>query len=223
MNARKGLGALLGAGILGLAAVGSVTATPPAYAITVNKTADPPLVPVDGADVTFTVTVEATTGDFHTVVVHDSLAGCTLSGPTGDVGSDGVLSEGETWTWTCTVADVTPETSNTATVNACHNSSPNCNQDTQDVGGSDQVTVGLCESDCPTNSPSESASESASTSVSPSSSGGGVGQTNVPPTDVLGPTGKSGPADSAWLLVVALGVLLASLVVLRPNTVRRHR
>jgi hypothetical protein len=223
MNGRKGLVALLGAGLLVMAAVGSAAATAPQYAITVTKTADPPAVSVDGADVTFTVTVEAKTGDFHTVNVSDSLGGCTLSGPTGDVGSDGVLSEGETWTYTCTVADVTPETSNTATVDACHNSSPNCNQQTHDVGGSDQVTVGLCESDCPTNSPSESASASASTSVSPSTSGGGVGQTNVPPTDVLGPTGTSGPADSAWLLVVALGVLLASLVVLRPNTARRHR
>ena len=54
--------------------------------------------------------------------------------------------------------------------------------------------------------------------------GGGGGDTDQPPTDALpGPTGNSGPADSAWLLVVALGVLLASIVVLTPARAKSRR
>src|SRR3954464_1801207 len=104
---KRRLGALIGAAALMFAAVGSVSAAP-VYTISVDKTADPPTVPVDGADVTFTVTVHAVTGDFHTVNASDAMLGCTLSAPTGDTGSDGVLSEGETWTYTCTVTDVAP-------------------------------------------------------------------------------------------------------------------
>ena len=54
--------------------------------------------------------------------------------------------------------------------------------------------------------------------------GGGGGDTDQPPTDALpGSTGTSGPADSAWLLVVALGVLLASIVVLTPARAKSRR
>jgi hypothetical protein len=41
-------------------------------------------------------------------------------------------------------------------------------------------------------------------------------QPTEPSTDTIGSTGTSAPADGAWLLVVALGVLLASIVVLTP-------
>jgi uncharacterized repeat protein (TIGR01451 family) len=51
--------------------------------------------------------------------------------------------------------------------------------------------------------------------------GGGAGATQ-PPTDTLGSSG-SGPSDSAWLLVVGLGVLLASVVVLTPARVKSRR
>ena len=44
-----------------------------------------------------------------------------------------------------------------------------------------------------------------------------------PTTDALGTTGTSGPADGAWMLVVALGVLLASIVVLTPARAKGKR
>jgi len=44
-----------------------------------------------------------------------------------------------------------------------------------------------------------------------------------PSTDSLGTSGTSGPADGAWLLVVALGVLLASIVVLTPARAKSRR
>ena len=217
MNGRRGLVALLGAGLLTVAAIGTATATQPTYLIEATKTADPPVVPVEGGDVTFTVSVEATgTGSLGTVVVTDPLAGCTLGAPTGDDGN-GTLDPGETWDYRCTVQDVTPGTENTATVDACHNTSPDCQQDPQRASDEASLEVGLCESDCPTPSPTDT------DSGNPSDSGGGGGATDVPPTDALGSAGSSGPADSAWYLVVALGGLLGSLVVLRPSSWRRHR
>ena len=44
-----------------------------------------------------------------------------------------------------------------------------------------------------------------------------------PPTNTIGGNGSSAPADSAWLLVVALGVLLASIVVLSPAKASTRR
>lgn len=44
-----------------------------------------------------------------------------------------------------------------------------------------------------------------------------------PPTDMSGTTGNGRPADGAWLLVVALGVLLASIVVLTPARAKSRR
>jgi hypothetical protein len=204
---KRGIGALLGAGLLAMALAGPATAAP-VYTITVTKDADPPTVPVEGGDVTFTVHVHADSGDFHTVNPADEMGGCSLSGPTGDVGSDGILSEGETWDYTCTVTDVSPNTENTASATACHNSSPNCNQDSHDATDSGSVTVGLCESDC-----------------APAPTDGGGDASNVPtqaPTDTAITTSSS-PADTAWFLVLALGALLASLFVLRPSAVRRER
>lgn len=52
---------------------------------------------------------------------------------------------------------------------------------------------------------------------------GSVGDLTEPPTDTLGERGASAPADSAWLLVVALGVLLASIVVLTPARAKSRR
>jgi hypothetical protein len=57
----------------------------------------------------------------------------------------------------------------------------------------------------------------------PSQGGGGdTNQPTQPPTDA-GLTGNSGPTDTAWLLVVALGVLLASVVVLTPARAKNRR
>jgi hypothetical protein len=53
--------------------------------------------------------------------------------------------------------------------------------------------------------------------------GGGGGGPTQPPTDTLGSTNSSGPSDGAWLLVVALGVLLASVVVLTPARAKNRR
>jgi hypothetical protein len=53
--------------------------------------------------------------------------------------------------------------------------------------------------------------------------GGGGGATDQPPTDALGTAGQSGPNDTAWLLVVGLGVLLASIVVLTPARAKSKR
>jgi hypothetical protein len=44
-----------------------------------------------------------------------------------------------------------------------------------------------------------------------------------PPSDAFGAKDSSGPADGAWLLVVALGVLLASIVVLTPARAKSRR
>jgi hypothetical protein len=44
-----------------------------------------------------------------------------------------------------------------------------------------------------------------------------------PQTDAITGTGNSAPADGAWLLVVALGVLLASIVVLTPARAKGRR
>ncbi|HEX8024631.1 MAG TPA: hypothetical protein VF484_00355 [Candidatus Limnocylindrales bacterium] len=222
MKKRMGLGALLGAGALVFAMSGVAFATAPAPHVTVTKDAFPESVPADGGDVQFTVHVQndgTGAADLHTVVVGDNMVGCTLSGPTGDDG-DGILNVGETWDYTCTVTDVAPNTTNTATVNACKDSSPNCNSDKHDASGQGQVEVGLCEAECdvlPSSAPSEQPS------AQPSQGGGGA--SNIPtqaPTDTSA-TGNAGPANSAWFLVVAFAVLLGSLYILRPATARRER
>ena len=217
---KRRLGALIGAAVLTFAAVGSVAATKPTYAIDVTKVADPTSVPAGGGDVNFTITVTNTgSGDFHTVTPVDSDGGCSLAGPTGDTGSDGILSADEVWTWTCTVTDFQPNTSNTVNVHACHNSSDPCNSDNQNATGSAEVEVGLCEADCATAQPP---TEQPPT---PEPSSGGGGATTLPsqaPTDTAG-SRTPGPGDGAWLLVVALGVLLASIVVLRPAKAGTHR
>lgn len=61
----------------------------------------------------------------------------------------------------------------------------------------------------------------------PTPGGGGGGESDQPtqpPTDTaFGTSGPSGPSDGAWLLVVALGVLLASVVVLTPARAKSRR
>jgi hypothetical protein len=60
----------------------------------------------------------------------------------------------------------------------------------------------------------------------PTFSGGEGGLTDAPTgpaTDSLGSSKTSSPADGAWLLVVALGVLLASVVVLTPARAKSRR
>ena len=59
-------------------------------------------------------------------------------------------------------------------------------------------------------------------SESPEFSGDEGGLTECP-CDTIPGTQTSGPADGAWMLVVALGVLLASIVVLTPARAKRQR
>lgn len=52
-----------------------------------------------------------------------------------------------------------------------------------------------------------------------------AGETTVPSepnTATIGPAGTSGPSNGAWLLVAALGVVLASVVVMTPVRVRNR-
>jgi len=53
--------------------------------------------------------------------------------------------------------------------------------------------------------------------------GGETDAPSEPSTDAFGTSRTSGPADGAWLLVVALGVLLASVVVLTPARAKSRR
>ena len=56
--------------------------------------------------------------------------------------------------------------------------------------------------------------------------GSELGETDVPsePNTATMPTsGNSGPSDSSWLLVAALGVLLASVVVMTPSRAKNRR
>ncbi|HLX34712.1 MAG TPA: hypothetical protein VKR30_05645 [Candidatus Limnocylindrales bacterium] len=219
---RKGrwLGVLAGAGLLTLAAVGTVQATAPTYTLTVTKAADPATLPFGGGTTTYTITVDNTgTGDFHVVNVTDancdtstlawqSGTGSSTAGPSG-TGSAAFLHGGDSWTFTCTRALTDPGTyDNTATADGCTDGSVDeCNNSSHaaEATSNDAQVVVLAATPAPT--------------------GGGGGNTNAPtepPTDAV-PTGTSSPADGAWLLIAALGALLGSLVILRPSKTGRHR
>jgi len=221
---KRRLGALIGAAVLTFAAVGSVSATAPTFSLTVTKAADPSTLPFGGGTTTYTITVHNTgTGDFHVVNVTDancdtgtlawqSGTGASTAGPSGS-GAAAFLHGGDSWTFTCTRALTESGTyDNTATADGCvDGSAAQCNNTNHAAGGTSndaQVTVlGEGETLPPTAAPT----------------GGTGGQTNVPtqaPTDAI-VSGTSGPTDAAWLLVIAFGVLLGSVVVLRPATSKR--
>ena len=71
-----------------------------------------------------------------------------------------------------------------------------------------------------TDEPSTPASEEPSFEASQE---GDTDEPSEPQTDALGSNGIASPADGAWLLVVALGVLLASIVVLTPARAKSRR
>ena len=89
------------------------------------------------------------------------------------------------------------------------------------------------ETDAPSEVPSEAPSEAPSfeQSEAPNTDAPSFEQSqeadtdapSEPQTDALGTNGTSAPADGAWLLVVALGVLLASIVVLTPARAKGRR
>ncbi|HET9853376.1 MAG TPA: hypothetical protein VFP56_12860 [Candidatus Limnocylindrales bacterium] len=252
MNARNRLAALLAAGSLVMALAAVTSAGPPTYSLSVDKSANPANVPVAGTSVVYTIAVAATgTGFFGTVNVDDGMAGCTLAGPTGDTDTDANLDPGETWSYTCTVTGVVPDTANTATVIACHNSSGACNQATQDATASDTFTVGtgpdITEppaseppaseppaseppaseppaSEPPASEPpaSEPPASAPPASVNPSADVADDVDATMPSSDTAIGGGAAKPADRSWMLVVALGMLLASIVVVSPSRTARE-
>jgi hypothetical protein len=68
------------------------------------------------------------------------------------------------------------------------------------------------ETDAPTDEPTFESTEEGDTDAP-----------SEPNTATIGGNGTSGPADGAWLLVVALGVLLASVVVMTPARAKSRR
>ena len=256
---RTKLGALLGAGGLLLLAASVTIAAPPTHSISVSKTASPASVPVSGATVAFTVWVTATgTGFFQAVNVSDSLGGCTVGAAVETSGDgDDKLETGETWSYSCSVANVTPGTTNTATVHACHNVSA-CNQAAHDAQGQGSVTVteGAAPptnapptNAPPTNAPPTNAPPTAAppTAAPPTAAPPTAAPptnappTNAPPTNApltAGP-GTANPtldlasetqsatdtveeiasaagSPRALMLVLSLGMLLASLILITP-------
>jgi hypothetical protein len=212
------------AGLLSMAASAAIAA-PPTYSITVTKTANPTAVPPTGGSVDFTVGVTATgTGFFQTVVVTDTMVGCTLAGPTGDTLSDGKLSPGETWSYTCTVDNVHPEDSNTANVNACH-SIASCSS-SHDATGSASVTL---DAGAPTQAPTEAPptvappTEAPPTGAVPTPSQVVGDVTNTPgatlsSTDTAGISADphGGDVKSMFMLLAVLFFLAASIIAMTP-------
>jgi uncharacterized repeat protein (TIGR01451 family) len=93
----------------------SVHVISPSVAIT--KTADPTVANV-GDTINYTITVDNTgDSDLTSVVVTETLPGCTLTGPSGDDGDD-ILQPDETWLYTCSVTASDEDIENTASVTA---------------------------------------------------------------------------------------------------------
>ncbi|HYN69475.1 MAG TPA: hypothetical protein VEX41_04620 [Candidatus Eisenbacteria bacterium] len=192
MSKRGKLGALAGAFVLTFAVVGAAIAAPKEGSVDVTKTASVATVPAGGGSVTYTVKVTNTGDkDFHALTVSDSK--CTLTGGKAVSGGNKFAS-GEVLTYTCTLT-VAPNTTNTATAWACTNSS-DCNQESASATDSASVTVGL------TAAPAAAAPTPTKKVVAPATS----------TTSLV-----SSSADGAWLLIIALGVLLASVVILTPR------
>ncbi|MBI2781635.1 MAG: hypothetical protein HYX55_07560 [Chloroflexi bacterium] len=223
MHWRTKLGALLAAGGLVMLAASAVVAAPPTYTFDVTKTADPGAVPATGGDVEYTIWVENTgTGFFQTVVVDDGMAGCTLGAPTGDDG-DGKFEPGETWAYSCTVTGVTPGTQNTASVNGCHDLSACVSSHDFTDTGSVTVTEGDPATQPPATEPPATnppATNPPSGTPNPTSAVAGATQ---PTTDAELGAASAGTGTNGLLLVIALGMLLASVVLVKPAKPVRQR
>ena len=163
--------------------------------IEVSKTADPATVPAGGGDVEFTVSVTGTgTGFFNSVDVIDEMAGCTLEGPFGDQdGGAGADKLEQDETWTYT-----------------------CTVEDVEPGTENEVSAFGCHDQSEPCAGEHDATDVASVTV-------GLGSAPTdPPTDTQS-AGAPGSAGSAWLLIVALGALLASIVVFAPMRRIRQR
>lgn len=78
----------------------------------------------------------------------------------------------------------------------------------------------------PSDAPSDAPTATPDVEATPTFNASEAGITDAPSepnTATIGGNGTSGPADGAWLLVVALGVLLASVVVLTPARAKNRR
>jgi uncharacterized repeat protein (TIGR01451 family) len=234
---RTKLGALLGAGGLLLLAASATVAAPPAYSISVSKTASPASVGVGGGTVAFTVWVTNDGAGFlQTVNVTDPLAGCTLGAAVETSGDgDTKLENGETWSYSCSVPNTMPNTENTATVNACHDVSA-CNNAGHDAQDEASVTVlddgsSAPPSEAPSLPPSEAPSEAPSVAPSvdpgsPAPSDAAVDSPNPSqdtaglteaPTDTVGDAVGATGGNRSLMLVFAIGMLLASLILVTPT------
>jgi hypothetical protein len=198
MSKRGRFGALAGALLLTFAVAGIAIAAAPTYSIDVTKTATPATVPAGGGSVTYWVAVHNTgTGDLKVVNWSDSIAGCALVEKDGHpTGPSDKLDAGGTWNFSCTVANTAPNTTNTVTVWACHDGSVDqCNNDNHSATDTASVTVGLTAAAAtPTPTPKKATAPNTATVESRTSS-----------------------SDGTWLAIVALGVLLASVVILTPR------
>jgi hypothetical protein len=87
-----------------------------------------------------------------------------------------------------------------------------------DVDGNNLVVSHVCFGAAATPTPTATPEESFNQSFA-----GETDAPSEPSTDAFGGSGTSGPAGGAWLLVVALGVLLASIVVLTPARAKGRR
>lgn len=206
MSKRARFGALAGAFALTLAMASTALAAPKAYDLTVVKSADKTSLPAGGGTVVFTIAVTNTgTGAFHGVAVSDSkcspvaFSSSSDGSDPGANGSDSFLQPGEWWKFTCSWKFTASGTyTNTATASGCGDgSTEQCNQgahaDASATSNTVTITVAAAAAPAPTPKPTPKAPNTAALAAS-----------------------TSNPADNAWLLVIALGVLLASVVILSP-------
>jgi hypothetical protein len=215
----KKLAAMLGAGVLSLTMVGTALAVTPA--------SDQGVVPVEHAG---NITIDGNGGS--------TAADCDAADAiaTGDGSGEGTSDNGVTVTWT--YDGTTKEFSFVASgglVSAAYVKGSNSYNE-YDYSG---FTNGGVDSDGNMFAP-DNGSEGPSglshaiictvageeETEEPSFESTEEGNTDAPSepnTAALGGNGTSGPADGAWLLVVALGVLLASVVVMTPARAKSRR
>ena len=99
-----------------------VTKTPPTQTV------------VSGGTANFTITAQNTGNVALSGVVIDDPLCDSLTGPTGDTNTNSILDVGETWSWACTVNNVTADFTNTATVTGTPPTGPDVTDtDTADV------------------------------------------------------------------------------------------
>jgi hypothetical protein len=190
MSKRGRFGALAGALLLTFAVASVAFAAQPTYSVSVTKSGSPTNVPAGGGNVTFTVWVTNTgTGDFHGLTVEDSNAACTYDGPV--AAANNQFESGAAWKYTCTYK-VTPPATNTVTVFACHDNGQ-CGSGNADATATASVTITV----------------TAVVTAAPTVKATVLNTATV--------DSRTSSTDGTWLAIVALGILLASVVILTPR------